>query len=222
MALRADRNTRRREAELVYVPLKAGAKSYAGGIAVADGGYAAPGAAAAGLIALGRFEESVDNSDGADGAVQALVRMRGCFLYDNSATDAVGAAHVGGPCYIVDDETVAGTSGGGERPAAGTVIAVSDDGVWVDFGSPPRVLSASMEVDFPAIAAASSSDREIAVPGAAPGDPVAVGLPAAPQAGLVFDAWVSDAGKVSLRASNITAAAVDAPAATYAVGVIKG
>lgn len=223
MSLTSDRNTKRRDAELVYVPLAAGAAAYAGGIAVADGGYAKPGAEAPGLLALGRFEESVDNSSGSDGDARALVRMAGAFLYGNSASDAVDASHVGGPCYIEDDETVAGTSGGGERSAAGTVIAVGDDGVWVDFGgSPVRVLSASKAIDFPSIAARSAADEEIEVPGAALGDQVAVGLPAAPAAGLVFDARVSEAGKVKLRASNYTTAAVDASSATYTVGVIKG
>ena len=226
MALSADRNTRRRDAELVYVPLKAAAVVYAGGIAVADSGYAKAGVKAPGLQALGRFEEAADNTGGADGAKSALVRTKGAFLFENAAgADAVTAAQRGQVCWIEDDETVAGSAGAHARSAAGIVIAVGDDGVWVDMGvraTPLRILSKSMAVDFPSIAARSSNDQDIAVPGAAVGDQVVIGLPAAVQAGLVFDARVSAAGTVKLRASNFTAAAVDAAEATYTVGVIKG
>jgi hypothetical protein len=31
----------------------------------------------------------------------------------------------------VDDETVAATNGGSTRSAAGTVVGIDDDGVWV-------------------------------------------------------------------------------------------
>ena len=225
MALKADRNTRRRDAELVYMPMKAGAVAYAGGIAVADGGYAKPGVKAPVLTPLGRFEEGVDNSAGVDGALMVLVRTQGAFLFDNAdGADAVTAAMIGLPCYIEDDATVAATDGGHARSAAGVVIALGDDGVWVDMGvriASLKVLSASVNHDFPAINARTSADLEIAVPGAAVGDLVAVGLPAAIADGLTFSARVSEAGKVKLRASNFTAAAVDAAAADYAVAVIK-
>jgi hypothetical protein len=52
------------------------------------------------------------------------------------------------------------------------------------------------------------------------GDEVALALPVAPAAGIVFNAFVSAANTVTIRASNITATAVDPDAATYGVIVI--
>lgn len=76
-------------------------------------------------------------------------------------------------------------------------------------------------LDFASIAAAASADLTITVTGAAVGDSVALALPAAPTAGLVFFAFVSAADTVTVRAMNITAGAVDAASATYGVIVFK-
>ena len=83
-----------------------------------------------------------------------------------------------------------------------------------------KVLSGSASLDFPEIAAVSQADLTITVTGAAVGDEVIMALPAAPAAGLVFNAFVSAANTVTVRASNITAAPVNAAAATYGVIVI--
>ena len=83
------------------------------------------------------------------------------------------------------------------------------------------VLTNSAALDFASIAAAASADLTITVTGAAVNDEVALGLPATPAAGLVFIAFVSAANTVTIRASNITAAAVDAASATYSVSVFK-
>jgi hypothetical protein len=83
-----------------------------------------------------------------------------------------------------------------------------------------KVLSGSASLDFPEIAAVSQADLTITVTGAAVGDEVILSLPAAPAAGLVFNAFVSATNTVTVRASNITAAAVDAAAATFGVIVI--
>lgn len=59
--------------------------------------------------------------------------------FANSASaDAITDAHVGRNCYVVDDQTVALTSNGGARPRAGKIHKV-DDGVFVDFASPPNL-----------------------------------------------------------------------------------
>jgi hypothetical protein len=83
------------------------------------------------------------------------------------------------------------------------------------------VLTGSAALDFASISAAASADLTITVTGAAVNDEVALGLPAAPAAGLVFIAFVSAANTVTIRASNITALAVDAASATYTVSVFK-
>lgn len=133
MALSADRNTPMRDGELISVPVAATAKCYAGGMAVANAsGYAAPGSTATGLTYLGRFEETVDNTGGSNGAKSVLVRRKQAFKWKNSLTDAVTQAELGQTCYIVDDETVAKTDGAGTRSAAGKVLGVEADGVWVE------------------------------------------------------------------------------------------
>lgn len=83
-----------------------------------------------------------------------------------------------------------------------------------------KVRSASASLNFPSISAAAQADLAIAVVGAAVGDEVIMALPAAPTAGLIFNAFVSATDVVTIRASNITAAPIDAAAATYGVIVI--
>ena len=135
MALTADRNTpligHNIALDRVF-PVKSGKTIYAGGLVVLSGGYAQPATTATGLTCVGRAEEYVDNSDGADGVVNVRVR-KGIFRYENSAdADELTQADIGKDCYIVDDATVAKTDGGGTRSVAGKVFDVDDDGVWVE------------------------------------------------------------------------------------------
>jgi hypothetical protein len=83
-----------------------------------------------------------------------------------------------------------------------------------------KVLSGSASLDFGSIGAAAQAGLTITVTGAAVGDEVIMALPAAPAAGLVFNAFVSATDTVTIRASNITAAPVDPAAASYGVIVI--
>jgi len=83
-----------------------------------------------------------------------------------------------------------------------------------------RVLSASASLDFASINAGAQASLTITVTGAAVGDEVIMALPAAPAAGLVFNAFVSATDTVTIRASNISGSPVDAAAATYGVIVI--
>lgn len=80
-----------------------------------------------------------------------------------------------------------------------------------------KLLTASAALDFPSISAVSQASLTITVTGAAVGDEVAMGLPAAPAAGIVFNAFVSAANTVTIRATNVTAAPVDPASATYSV-----
>lgn len=130
-ALTTARNTPERAGDVIGYPVKASVKPIQGGIAVLNAGYAAPGTTATGLIAIGRFEETVDNSTGADGALSVRVK-RGTFKFANSAAgDLIAQADAGADCYIVDDQTVAKTSATNTRSVAGKIIAVDADGVWV-------------------------------------------------------------------------------------------
>ena len=131
MPLTADRNTQMKDGELIAVPIATAKKIFAGSLVAANAtGYATPGAVAATLTYLGRAEETVDNA-GADGALSVLVRRGKAFKFANSAADAVTQASMGKVCYIEDDQTVSATSATGARSAAGIVIGVETDGVWV-------------------------------------------------------------------------------------------
>jgi hypothetical protein len=133
-ALTAARNTPQRAGDILGYPVKASVKPIQGGIAVLSAGYAAPATTATGLIAIGRFEATVDNTSGADGALSVQVR-RGTFRFGNSASgDLIAQADAGADCYLVDDQTVAKTSGANTRSVAGKIIAVDSDGVWVKIG----------------------------------------------------------------------------------------
>ena len=131
MPLTADRNTQMKDGELIAVPIATAKKIFAGSLVAANAtGYATPGAVAATLTYLGRAEETVDNT-GADGALSVLVRRGKAFKFANSAADAVTQASMGKVCYIEDDQTVSATSDTLARSAAGKVIGVETDGVWV-------------------------------------------------------------------------------------------
>ena len=133
-ALAAERNTPQFSDGLYGQPVKASVKIYKGSLVVDNAGYAAPGTAATGLIALGRAEQTVDNSSGADGAKSVNIKP-GIFRFGNSgSTDAIAQADVGADCYIVDDQTVAKTNGTNTRSRAGKIFAVDAIGVWVLVG----------------------------------------------------------------------------------------
>ena len=132
-AATAARNTPERQGDVFGVPVKAGVVLLAGTIAVASGGYAAPAVTALGLIPLGRVEETVDNTGGADGAVTAKIR-RGVFKMADQAGDLVTQSSAFADCYLVDNVTVAATNGSGTRSRAGKVVAVESDGVSVAIG----------------------------------------------------------------------------------------
>ena len=128
----AERNTPMKDTEIIPVPIAASTKVEAGKIAVANAnGYGAEGSTATTLTYLGRYDETVDNTGGGNGAKTALVRRGKAFKWKNSGTDAVTQARLGKTVYIEDDETVAATDGTSTRSAAGICVGVDSDGVWV-------------------------------------------------------------------------------------------
>jgi hypothetical protein len=133
MALTADRNTPTKLGTLLAFPVAASVEIFAGALVAANAnGFATPGAAAATLTYLGRAEEHVDNSAGANAAKTVVVRRGVPFKFANSGTDPVVQASLGKPCYIEDDETVALTDDTGSLSAAGIVVGLDADGVWVE------------------------------------------------------------------------------------------
>ena len=134
VALTAPRNTPAMSGPIRAFPLPAGGKVYGGGmVAIAAAGFAVSATATATNQSVGRADETVDNTSGANGDRRVKVR-RGVFLYQNSAGgDLIGNADIGKPCYVVDDQTVAKTNAGNARPVAGIVFEVAPQGVWVEF-----------------------------------------------------------------------------------------
>lgn len=132
--LTSDRDTVRRPDGDYEYPMEANTIGYAGAIACINAtGRLTRGATATTLKSVGVFSARADNSTGAAGVIKGKVR-RGTFRFNNSAsTDQITLADVGSTCYVVDDNTVAKTSGSNTRSAAGVVADVDADGVWVRF-----------------------------------------------------------------------------------------
>lgn len=83
-----------------------------------------------------------------------------------------------------------------------------------------RMFNVSSTLDFGSISAQSSADLTITVTGAQVGDSVVLGLPSSPTAGIVFNAFVSAADTVTVRAHNYTGSPIDPASASYAVTVL--
>ena len=127
-----DRQTPRRDLGLIRVGVKANVIVLAGHIAVVDAtGYAEQGKTATDLTYLGVFDETIDNTGGADGDVSVLVRTHAAFLLDNSSADAVDQTLIGKKCYIHDASTVCKTSATNTKSECGVVLEVTTEGVWV-------------------------------------------------------------------------------------------
>ncbi len=128
-ALTKDRNTPSRENVLIPYGVAASTVIYAGSLfCINAAGYAVPGSVSTTLKAVGRAEETVDNSTGADGDLSVTGR-KGCFKFANAGDITI--AHLETDVYINDDQTVSSVSTG--KSVAGKCIEVEADGVWVDF-----------------------------------------------------------------------------------------
>jgi hypothetical protein len=131
MALTADRNTPMADGDFIIAGMAATKKVYAGGLAAVNAaGYCLPAADAAGLVVLGRSEQQIDNSAGADGDLTCLIRRNRAFTFKNSATNTVTVADLGRDVYVEDDETVA-DDGGTNSIVAGKCVGVDSTGVAV-------------------------------------------------------------------------------------------
>lgn len=129
MATNNERATQEREGRTFTYGLAADAAINAGAMVMIVGGLATQGAAIVGAVSVGKAVASAHADDG-DALVEAKL---GCFGYANSSTDPVGDEHIGEDCFIVDDETVSATDGGGSLSRAGKVREVAGNTVWVHF-----------------------------------------------------------------------------------------
>lgn len=111
-------------------PLNATAELFVGALACLNAsGELVAGTTSSSLIAVGRVEAY---ANGADGDERGKVKA-GVFRFDNGS-DSIASSDKGSVCYIVDDQTVHLTDGGGTRSKAGVIVDVDDDGVWVAVG----------------------------------------------------------------------------------------
>lgn len=79
----------------------------------------------------------------------------------------------------------------------------------------------SASLDFPSIATVGQANLTITVTGAVLGDSCTVTPNGAPEAGLIWNCFVSAANTVTVRLSNITASAIDPAARSYKITLIK-
>lgn len=119
-------------ADMIYAPVAASTTIYDGNLVALNAtGYAVPAEKAENLIVVGRAEEYVNNSEGADGAVFINVK-RGTFIWDNDSTPAnqIKAEHLMKECYILNETTVTSVATGSSK--AGKVVGIYEDGIAVE------------------------------------------------------------------------------------------
>lgn len=134
VALTEGRMTKRRDGDIFERPMAATKIVFEGGmVCLTATGFATPGATATTLVADGVATATVNNAAGADGAISVTVRKGTFHFFNSAAGDAITRAEIGDTCFIVDDQTVAKTNGGGTRSQAGRIVDVDAQGVWVDF-----------------------------------------------------------------------------------------
>jgi hypothetical protein len=127
----ADRKTPLRDADLIVLGVAAATVLEAGKLgAVNAAGYVVPASNTAGLKVMGRIEQHVDNSAGADGDLQVEIRRRKAFKYKNSSGSAVTGADIGGRVMVENSETVAHAAS--NSIDAGKCLGIDPDGVWVE------------------------------------------------------------------------------------------
>lgn len=117
------------------MPLGKGVKAFKGGAACWDTrqgsdtrGYIIPADVVEGLLFVGRFGESVDNSNGDNGSRRVRVELHRTITtiwWDNSTNNKVIGADRGSKCYFEDDHTV--TSDPSTKSCAGTVWSINDN-----------------------------------------------------------------------------------------------
>ena len=138
-------------------------------VAINADGYAVPASADSTLTVVGVAATSygtVDNTGGADGDLTVNV-FQGVFWLANG--NSLTLANVGDTVYVVDDQTVSGSSSGGARPIAGSVYKVdSVKGVAVAVGlfpafggfNPASALALSAEYQKTTDGAANTATTE--------------------------------------------------------------
>ncbi len=121
-----ERNTPSRDGNIRNDPVAAGAVIYAGALVALDSnGNAVAGAKAIALTVRGIAQQTVDNSNGADGDARITSRA-GVFRLANAD---LTRRDIKQTAYFNDDDSVTKTIDGSF--AVGTIIGVDNRGAWV-------------------------------------------------------------------------------------------
>jgi len=131
--LSKSREVRRRGGDRTSPPVAGDVKIFKGGLVVLEGGFAKPAYEAANLTVAGVAENTANNLGGANGAIRVDCLRDGWFHFENDNGDPVSRADINSPCYIIDDETIARTDGGGSRSKAGILREIEGDLIYVEF-----------------------------------------------------------------------------------------
>ena len=127
-ALTQDRTTPERDGRLVADPLAAGAVIFAGAMYVLDATALATPATAAATTPVRAVARVRAVQTAGDALTDAAL---GVFCFDNApGAAALARTDIGASCYALDDCTVKKTG----TCKAGTVLDVTDRGVWVRVG----------------------------------------------------------------------------------------
>lgn len=107
-------------------------------VSVDSSGYARPARATNTDRVIGVFQPQ--NGYALTGTTNGTIKLVDCIdfgsfpMANSSSGDQITTVHIDGPCYVVDDQTVAATSNNGTRPLAGVVVDVlNDNTVLVNF-----------------------------------------------------------------------------------------
>ena len=134
----AEKNTCWREGLFVVLPVNAGTTIEEGDLVVIDSttGFAKTAVEGTGLTTIGIAESTVT----AETDIKYIcVRRKGLFLLNNSAgNDMIKQEHLFKTCYVIGACDVAAvdraTGDAATRSAAGTVVELVGDKVWVEMG----------------------------------------------------------------------------------------
>lgn len=152
--------------------------------------------------------------------------------FDGSSTNLITATHSTGTVRIAAggglqkfEANTTGVDVSGALTATGKITAGdstrSNKGIYVGGQIVNKILRASATLNFD-LQSVSSQDLTITVTGAASGDEVSIGVPAASvAASTLFFGWVSAANTVTIRAVRTCDATPDPASGTFKVTVIQ-
>lgn len=122
--------------------IAANVKCFKGGLAAKNAaGYVLPASDTAGLVVIGVFMETIDNTGGANAAYTIRITT-GVFKFFNLVARPVVQANQFGLVRVGDDTSVA-TTGGVADIIAGFCDQIDSDGVWVHVDGSINVALAS-------------------------------------------------------------------------------